>query len=294
MGGEKDAFKVCFPHDGEWRLAIGTLVEFHTPFSQALSDLFHDEVDGPPTILVQPASADGSHLVTGAGDTQFFQLGIGGLADLPGYLAPLNLYVDDDSKVTVRVRMDQALSPFESNINSDRIRLEWRDLACVWHAITTQAKLLQNCGGGGSTVELSSDGVLPQSRILRVWVSPELEDIVGDQNLMPLTMLQFETDFSADTSGQPGDELDERYVGFESGENSLEDTEFVSIYPLAEWDGRLLSVNTIVGPGGANVNSQVAINGVLVVRDLYVPAGSVLHFVGPKPVTIHGTGDGAN
>ncbi len=305
-------------------LAKGVLVSFSTPSSTVLDDLFYDEVSGPPQILVQPGDLDGSWVSTGDGTETWFQLGGGGTATLPGYLLPLNLYSDAESRVTVHVRFDQSLLPVPSNIDDSRVRLEYQDPGGVWRPLVTKLSLVENCAGGGATLELEPQGVLPQRSQLRVWVSGELQDMVGDSNSVPLDHLRMRTTAVVDDAGSALPLGDERYEGFyASGEEdgSLEDTDYLETLPRAKWGGGSLKASTgflgtggpggefdyhvptgvtvylsttydviYGGPDGLPVYVQEVIGGMLDLRDLYVAPGAAIYFEGPNPVTIHCSG----
>lgn len=302
------------------RLAQGALLQFLTPPANSpLGTLFDDGASGPPSILVQPTDADGSHLDTGAGDTQFFQLGGGGFATLPGYLTPLNLQSDPASSIRVAVNFNQSLLPFESNINSDRMRLEFEDLGGAWHALATDVELVQNCSSGGATVQLTTSGVLPQARNMRVWIDAGLQDIVGDPTLLAADFLRFESGAFLDGGGTPIDHGDERLESFDL--DATQDSDALLDYPRANWSGGFLSasngfagtggpggnfdlhvgpgtvliidtVQSVVvgGPNGVPTTTQTVVNGVLDIRNLVVPATSVLIFRGPNPATILASG----
>lgn len=305
-------------------LARGALVSFSTPSSTELDDLFYDEVPGPPRILVQPGDLDGSWVSTGDGTETWFQLGGGGTATLPGYLLPLNLYSDAASRVTVHVRFDQSLLPVPSNIDDSRLRLEYKGPGGVWRPLVTELSLVENCAGGGATIELVPQGVLPQRSQLRIWVSGELQDMVGDSNGAPLDHLRMRTTAVVDDEGSAlpvGDEwFEEFYPGGEE-DGSLEDTDYLEPLPRANWGGGRLKATTgftgtggpngefdyhvptgvtvylsttydviYGGPGGLPVYVQEVIGGVLDLRDLYVAPGAAIYFEGPNPVTIHCSG----
>lgn len=301
------------------RLYQGAQVTFQTPASSNPADLFDDEEPGPPAILLQPATADSSRVTTGAGDEAFFQLGGNGLATLPpGFLVPNNLYSDLDSRVTVHVRFNQTLLPVASNFGPDRVRIEYEDSPGSWFPLPTSATLLQSCGGGGSTLLLTAQGIFPQARTMRVWIGSGFKDITGDATLVDLDHLRFDTDAYTE-DGVPARHADQWFEEF--ADDTLEDTEATFPGVPAEWGagglqstdgfdgtggpggdfdyhvppGVIVIIDTtsaviVGGPNGQPTTVQNVIGGVVDVRDLYVPASSKLLFSGPNPATILATG----
>lgn len=305
-------------------LSLGATVTFRTPSSAALDELFYDEVPGPPRILVQPGDSDGSWVWAGDGTKTWFQLGSGGIATLPDYLLPLNLYSEGSTRVVVDLRFDQSLLPTSSNLDGSRVRLEVREPDGSWSPLATRVSLVENCAEHGSTLELVPQGVLPQRRLLRVWVGGGLQDLVGESNGAPLDFLRLRTGTLEDDEGAPLELADEWFEAFElggGGDGSLEDTEALEPCPRADWgEGALRASTGFVGTGGVfgefdlKIRSgtvvvfdttstlfiggpnfspqytQLAVNGVLQVRRLWIEAGGVLRCQGPNPVTIHATG----
>jgi len=305
-------------------LAEGILVTFFTPSSSNPADLFFDEVPGPPQLLVQPTTTDGSWLSTGAGEERFFQLGGGGLATLPGFLAPVNLYSDLDTRVRVHLRFDQTLLPTAANLGQGRLRIEYED-GDQWHPLPTEAQLQQSCGGGGSTVVLSARGNFPQGRELRAHVGAGLQDITGDGTLLDEDRLRFETRVYEGAAFQPVDHADAWQEDFGTASpalSSLEDDEALLVGVRASWGGGRLeaadgfagsggpggdfdyhvppgtvvlidTVTSVIvgGPGGVPTTTQLVVGGIMDVRNLYVPEDAKLLFVGPNPATILASGE---
>jgi hypothetical protein len=277
------------------------------------------------TPLVQPSSPDGSFIETGDGDKQYFQEIALGLSGIPGYTAPLNLLSDADTRATVHVRMNQPIANFPWNLTMDRVRLEYKDLAGEWHPLATDVELIQNCTGGHSTLTLTAKGVLPQGREVRVYISNTMEDLVGERLVTADTYLRFRVSAANGAAGAAMDVVDEVREGFFLGgasEGSLQDEDAVLEYPSATWGNGRLSANPnfsgtggpngdfdfhvpagttmifdttgqiiVGGPGGTPTHQVFVVNGVLDIRDLYVPASSSLVFRGPNGVKILASGE---
>lgn len=314
-------------------LSEGRTVVFQTPASTIPSQIFMDPVQGPPNVrLRQEPGQVGTRLVIG-GDVAsavYFARDDQGVGRLEGGLAvPLNLYSRPESRVEVLVEFDQPLNPSVENISSTRLRLQFDADPSAgnqsWTPLTTRVELLANCTTSGATVRLTPIGLLPQGRDLRVFVGAELEDLVGDRNILPLVDVACMTsDFFQDDQGSPidyTDEIREEFLLGGSDLGSIEDTEVVFDGPAAKWSGGRLSaafgfsgtggpggnfdfhippntefsfdtVATLVtgGPGGFPVAQQLVLGGRLDVRNLVIPATSTLRVQGPNPATILASG----
>lgn len=318
--------------DGKPLSASQTLV-FQTPTTSVLTQLFLDPVSGPPSVLLrQTPGAVGTRLVLG-GDVSnpvYFALDPDGLGRPENGLAvPLNLYSQPESRLQVLLEFNQPVSPSLENISASRLRLQFDanpdpDIR-NWTPIATQVELVANCTATGATVRLTPVGVLPQNRDLRVFVSAEFEDLVGDRNILPLTdFARMTSDFFKDSNEDPipfTDELLETFILSGNQVGSLEDTTAVFDGPAAKWSGGRLAasfgfsgsggpngtfdfhvppntdfildtVATLVtgGPGGLPVAQQLVLGGRLDVRNLLIPATSTLRFQGPNPALIMASG----
>jgi hypothetical protein len=310
-------------------LASGQTLVFSTPNSTVLTQLFLDPVNGPPSALLagQPGEL-GTRLVLG-GDTanpvHFVrdELGVGRLP--AGMLLPLNLYSQPQSRVELYVEFDQPVNPSVQNISSTRLRIQYdadpNPAVENWTPVATRVELIANCTATGSTVRLTPIGVLPQDRALRVFVSAEFEDLVGDRNILPLVdFARMTSNYFQDGLGFPlsfTDEFREDFVLNGNQVGSVEDTTAVFDGPSAKWSGGRLSAAfgfsgtggpggnfdlhilpntdfildttaTLVtgGPGGLPVTQQLVIGGRLDVRNLSIPATSTLRIQGPNPALI--------
>ncbi len=189
-----------------------------------------------------------------------------------------------------------------------------------WRPVVTDVFLESNCEGTGASVIVTPVGILPQGRLMRLVVSPELEDIVGDRNSSPVDNFALMTaDAIVDGGGNPlvtADEVLDEFLG-----TTLEDSVAALSAPRADWGGGSLKAgfafdgtggpggefdlhiqpNTVVvfdttstlffgGPGGLPQFSQLAVNGRLDVNNLYIPASSQLRISGPNPAVILATG----
>ncbi|MFT7485699.1 MAG: hypothetical protein ACI9F9_001549 [Candidatus Paceibacteria bacterium] len=287
---------------------------FATPDTTILSELFLDPLPGPVSAVVSPGI--GTSIVLGEGATAtevFFAVQMDGSGGLPGgTLVPNNYYSNPESRTTLHVRFDQPVSPLASNINSERLRFEFQDGAGDWLALNTTVFLESNCTGTGASVRITPLGVLPQGRPMRLVVTPQFEDLVGDRNSSALQ--KFALMVSDGLGGlDTADEFLENYL-----DPAFEDTVAPLGSPRADWgptgleaafafsgtggnssgdfdlhiqpntDKIFNTTSTVFtgGPGGANTGSIVAINGRLDIRDLYIPAGSSLRIQGPNAATI--------
>lgn len=324
-------------------LAEGTVVVFSTPQTTFPADLFIDTRQGPPTPI--PGTVDENGVVRGTriellGDNGeivsipfIVTNGIGRLPapgsppSGPGFVEmemPLNLYSDIGSRFQVVLEVDQAVGSGADNIDQTRIQFQYDDFG-TWTPFATQVTLAANCTATGSTLLLQPLGVLPQNRPMRVLLTPEFEDIVGNRNILPQTdFATMKTGAFTDAAGNFidfTDELLEEFLLTSANPRSLEDTETVFSTPRADWGGGTLSAafdfqgtggpggnfdwfvppNTdfvldtsqsliLGGPDGLPATFQVVINGVVDVRNLYVPASSSIRIQGPNAAFIQCSG----
>jgi len=305
-------------------LALGLTLRFRTPVEMQPGELFHDTRPGPAAPVTEPGF--GSYLEAsgpdGLPETVWFELDAGdGGGRLPaGYRVPINLYSDPATQVVLHLRFDQALNPSSENIHPDRLRLEFLDPLASWRRLASELLLEQNCAGSGASVRMTPVGVLPQGRELRVVVTPELEDIVGESQAAPLERFALMTAAAVTEAGAPTEAADEVLEGFL--DETLEDTTSALPLPRAVWgpgglgaafafDGQggpggvfdlYVAPNTELvfdttatlffgGDGGQPQYSQLSVGGRLDVRDLYVPASSQLRITGLNPARILAAGE---
>ncbi|MEZ6005252.1 MAG: hypothetical protein R3F33_13800 [Planctomycetota bacterium] len=311
-------------------LAQGHVVNFTTPDSNLPAVLFLDTVPGPPAVRVRglagigAAETEATYLEVGGDTNNRVYFSQGGLGT---YSVPLNLYSDVSTQVAVMLFLNQPVLADSANVSPDRVRLEYfDDNTTSWVVVPTAVSLADNCVESGSIVRLEPLGILPQGANLRVNLRQGFVDLTGDptpQDNNSFAMM--EVDLADDGSNNPvdtADEVLEEFLLSGSAEGSLEDTSTPLGSPRAMWanNGKLtasfnfggsggpngdfdyyvpagedVSINTVTasiigGPDGAPVTSQTVINGVMDVRNLYVPAGSRLIFVGNNPATILASG----
>ena len=309
-------------------LSGGSTRTFTTPDSSALDVLFLDTIPGPPSPLLRPTVSEGSYVEIGGDpdNRQYFEVGSGGGGSLPGgFRVPNNFYSDQNTRIVVVIEMNQAVSPTPENISTSRVTLQFDD-GSDWVPIPSSIELVANCTASGATMRLSPIGVVPQGRPLRVVVSPQFEDIVGDRNIVQLDdFANMESDFATTDGTTPAitaDEFVEQYLN-----QDFEDTTAALDAPRATWgaqstgdiDGLSASFafdgtggpngefdlfippNTdlifdttstlfIGGPGGVPQFTQLAVNGRLDVRDLFIPESSTMRIQGPNPARILAAG----
>jgi hypothetical protein len=158
--------------------------------------------------------------------------------------APLNLYSDLDSRLAFVIEFDQALDPNATNVNSDRIRLEYLDGA-VWIPIETSVTLTENCTEAGARVRLEPVGVLPPGRSVRAELFSGLRDLVGNPGAANDSFAIMTTSLVDFASLAPADEQsDEVAEGFDFGGTSalsIQDTGALFGTPAATWERGLLT-----------------------------------------------------
>ncbi|MFT7667647.1 MAG: hypothetical protein ACI8X5_000326 [Planctomycetota bacterium] len=305
-------------------LSLGWTRTFSTPTSAALTDIFLDPVPGPALPLIIP----GSGSLIRAGNTSqgadeidtYFQLNTDGSGSLPlGFLVSNNFYSDPATQVGFHVRFDQPVNPKSENINSNRLRMEFSADGFVWNEMTTEVFLESNCVGTGASVLITPVGILPQGSAMRIVVTTEFEDLVGDRNLSQVDQLMNMTADSVMSGGSPvetADEVLDEYldIRFQDATSSLG-------FPAADWGGGSLEASFgfdgTGGPGGTfdlkipenqevvfdttstiftggpnfvGTTTQLALGGRLDVRNLWVPASATLRIQGPNAAKIVATG----
>ncbi len=310
-------------------VGVGAYVEFVTPNSTLPETLFLDTVPGPPSVRVRDLgsvpgdSLDASYLEVGGDAINPLYFTSDGLGS---YEIPLNMYSDPDSQISVMLYLNQPVLASSANINSDQVSFEYESANNVWSDIPTSVVLEQNCVLSGSILRVTPLGLIPQGSAVRVALRQGFVDITGDPTPQDNTDFAVMASRSIlDGGGAPGEGSDELLEEFAVGgalAGSNEDTDSPLGSPRAVWGetGKLeasfafggtggpggnfdyhvapnatITINTttatiVGGPGGTPTASQTIIGGVVDVRDMYVPAGSRLIFVGPNPVTILASG----
>ena len=300
-------------------LTLGWTRNFVTPVTTVLPELFLDPRPGPPKPVISPGV--GTLLRVGSSNPAdtFFQINPDGTGSLPpGFLVSNNFYSDTASQVALHVRFDQPVNPRAENINSTRLVMQYFN-GVAWVPVSAEVFLEANCVGTGASVRVTPIGILPQGRLMRVVVTPEFEDLVGDRNLSPLDKLMIMTADSVTEGGVPVETADE--VLDEYLTNQFEDTAASLTFPAADWgsgglqaafafDGsggpggnfdlhippnsdvvfNTTSTLFFGGPGGVPQFSQLAVNGRLDVHNLYIPPSSTLRIQGVNPAVIYATG----
>jgi hypothetical protein len=304
-------------------LELGSTRTFKTPVSNQLNELFLDTVPGPPSPLLRPISSTGCYVEVGGDpdDRQYFEVDLTGSGSLPtGYRVPINLYSDVSTRVAVVLEFNQAVSPTAENIDPSRLQLQYKLTTGQWTRVTAEVDLVANCTESGATVRLTPVGVLPQGRELRVVISPQFEDLVGDRNIVQVDdFANMDSDFASFDGVTPvatADQFLEEFVN-----KDFEDRDSALDAPRADWgpaglkasfafDGTggpggefdfhippntdfVFDTNSTLifgGPGGVPQFSQLAINGRMDVRNLFIPATSSMRIQGPNPAMILASG----
>ncbi len=242
----------------------------------------------------------------------------------PEFPVPLNLYSRPEQQVAVVLFLNQPLEPSTANISTTFVQFEYLSSTSNWEPVGTDLTLVENCSDAGSALRLEPVGLLPQETELRVIIREGFGDIVGDRTLLDTVgFAQMVSDapdhLPGDDLGEPADGADELLESFDSA--SLEDVEAASANPHADWNnGELVasfpfsgtggpngnfdwfippgtdfvldttSASITGGPGGDQTTTQSVINGVVDVRDLFLPGTSSIIIQGPNVCTILATG----
>lgn len=309
-------------------LEVTQVRNFTTPTSTEQQEAFLDTEQGPPVPLVRTEGTSGetSFVEIGGTNTVFFERDAVTqdlILSVPGFEAPLNLYSDPDTSVAIVIAFNQALSPASTNINSERMRLEYFDTSGSWVPLETRVTLVANCTLTGSRVRLEPVGVLPQGTELRAVVLAGITDLVGEPSasseetfaIVPTIEFDF-TSLSPADSG--ADEFPEEFTFGGDGELSFQDTEALFDSPQADWgDGRLSAAFQFDGTGGPGgefdwlvgngdsivvdtddgaiveedgVTVQLFDDGVINVRNMTIELGGDVRVQGSKPLVIQATG----
>ena len=249
------------------KLVDSQTVSFTTPDSNEPTVLFLDTTIGPPAPVVRESASDtnlaASHLELADDpaareyfiprDTPDSALGA---TVSPGFTAGLNLYSDTSSHLSVLVAINQPVTPSPSNISIDTVRLEYRTAAGTWQNLAHTVQLVANCTATGALVRVTPTGILPQNRVVRVVLTRDFRDLVGDSNLVDLTVGSFlvstATDPGTTTPGITGDQDFEEFTVGGSAPGSNEDLTTVLPAPRAEWgsNGTLRAGFAFGGTGG--------------------------------------------
>jgi hypothetical protein len=240
-------------------------IQFNTVNSDDPALLFIDTAIGPPTPVIRtdPSVTDATYLEIGDDPTNrvYFEpraspdpvLG----AETPaGFTAGLNLYSDGSTHVSMLLAINQAVDAADSNVNSSNVRLEYQSGSGAWLSLAHTVDLEQNCLGTGALVRVTPTGILPQNHLVRVVLTQDFQDIVGDSNLVAITVGSFlvttATDPGTTTPGAASDEIKEEFTVGGSHPGSLEDTTSVLADPRADWGdaGTLRAGFAFGGTGG--------------------------------------------
>ena len=237
---------------------------------------------------------------------------------------PLNFYSDPTGKVAVLLFLNQPINPATENISTTFVQLEYQDSGGAWQGVGTRLTLEENCSDAGSSLRLEPIGLVPQETQIRVIIREGFGDIVGDKTLLDTAGFAEMTSASplhlpGDDLGEPAPTADEVLESFSTDE--LEDKVAAFASPHAEWKGGELTasfpfggtggpngnfdwhvppgVDFILdttsssitgGPGGDPTTTEFVINGVVDVRNLFVPANSSIVIQGVNTCTILATG----
>jgi hypothetical protein len=318
------------------RLQITQIRNFTTPASTDPAGAFIDTVSGatvPVIRAVGSSSLASSYLALAGNDAPaegvFFEFDDTTQTystSIPGFEVPLNLFSDDDSAVAVMLLFNQPVSPSETNISSERVRLEFRDFSGAWNPIDTRVTLVANCTQTGAIVKLEPVGILPSSSEFRTVVRQGFQDIVGNGNLLEVDRFGVvpttEVNFDLDPPGDLADEMLEEFLIGGTSSGSFEDEDALFSAPSATWSGGQLtaafdfegdggpngefdwvissgdtvffdttSQSIVGGPFGVPTYTQNTVNGVVDVRNFIIEEDAILRVQGPHTMTVIASGE---
>jgi hypothetical protein len=327
-------------------LANEETIDFVTPSSTESSVLFMDPTVGPPLPRIYDASSTpplttGFCYVESGADpdpdhgARFMAPFVEDFGDgaPASFRSPLNLYSDATSSVAVVLELNQPVDPSTANVNASNIRFEYLTLgadassAASWKPLPHTVALVANCTATGARIRITPLGILPQARIVRVVLTSQLMDLVGESNPLPVVVGSFVVGTALDPgTSNPGVGADELFEPFDVGGNdvgSLEDTTSPLVLPRAAWgDGRLTAAFAFGGTGGpggnfdwqvgddsatplvavtldttftlitnlAQSNTEAVINGIVDVRNFTIKPNGRLIIQGPHPCKIVASG----
>jgi len=244
---------------------------------------------------------------------------------------PLNHYSVIENQIAVVVHLNQPVQASEANISSTRVRLEFEDPRIMdpeqrWVSLATRVELTANCTETGAILRLSPIGVLPQGANLRINLTAGFADLAGNDSVSDRTDFGHMSTTLVHHEGVPdatrdADEILENFLIGGEIVDSAEDIDAPLALPRADWeDGQLQAGFAFTGSGGTNgtfdwivrpniqvtldtvlsrieggdgavTGEQLVLNGLINVRNVFIPAGSQVVFQGPNPVTILASGN---
>ncbi len=243
-------------------LQLGTNRSFVTPAGTEPSELFIDLVPGAPSPRVLPVTDgnDGAatYVEVGLDDTDrmYFARDPFGNGVLPGgEMVPLNLYSRVSTRMTVVIELNQPVNPLSTNINSQRVFLEYLQPGGLgWARFESRVELVANCTLTGAKLRLTPTGVLPQNSQVRAVLAADFEDLVGNANSSNLSNFALMSTETFEEGGVPVEYADEIRVDFSFAAGtplSLEDDQALLDSPPADWgNGRLAAAFDFGGTGG--------------------------------------------
>jgi hypothetical protein len=214
----------------------------------------------------------------------------------PGFEAPLNLYSDPETQFSFVIEFNQALSPLDTNISTDRMRLEFQD-GPDWFPLETAVDLEANCTEAGARVRLMPIGPVPPASAVRAVLFPGIQDLVGESTSATNDSFAFLATRAIDfASLAPADEQsDELLESFDFGSGSAlsrHDAQALIDTPTAIWDGGELRSafdffeTDDCGGGSANTFDWVVSGQIVLDTD----GSTILNSNGTMAQTIEGSG----
>ena len=277
-------------------LSVGLRRRFATP--AAANPQFLDLTPGPPVIV----------------DVQ--------------YPSGLNLFSDPNP--VIRIQFNQSIDGRASNLNTNNVYVLFADgeIGSASEAVFPDTNrlpgrlvLLENCGEGGAVVNFLVAGVMPVNRLMRLEMSSQFADLIGQTNVARIVMPTYATPTLAAVYQDPSwNEASETVDEYRDDYSTAKDLDLAAEIPLplaavgdgfiaADFDfpGSFVSsdndlfigtnVFTEIYTDGqtvftdSNSRQHTVNNGVLEVDDVTVSSGSTLRGRGKNPLVIYASGD---
>ncbi|MEE8469039.1 MAG: hypothetical protein V3T22_11310, partial [Planctomycetota bacterium] len=245
-----------------------------------------------------------------------------------GFKIPLNHYSIPENQISVILHLNQPVLASETNISQKRVALEYFS-GVAWTKLQTQVELIENCSETGASLRLTPAGIVPQERKLRVVLRQGFSDITGDATtadaanfaLMDSIEAGGENPLFPGVGNPEADGVLEPFTLSGDDVGSLEDRGAAFEVPAAKWGtgqlqasfafggtggpkgtfdwhipaGTTLVISTVSdtivgGENGVPETTQAVINGVIDVRDVFIPQSSKVILMGPNTATILASG----
>lgn len=240
----------------------------------------------------------------------------------------LNFFADADP--VIEVRFNQPINGRSTNLNTDNLFVLYsngeigsgnEDLFDDTNKVPGQLVLIENCTVGGAFVEFRITGLLPVNRNLRLVMSNQFGDLVGQVNTAELVVGTHTTPTLTAVYGDPSwvetdETVDEFRDSFDTSQNlALDEPIHLPLAQVSDgfiaasfdYPGNFVATdnNFFLAAGVSSevfTNSQSTItdsnnrqhtvqNGVMNVHNFTIASGSTLRGRGANPLVIYATGE---